>query len=139
MKRSNLSLILSLTIVFLSGCAVGAVSYRYYALATVRDRPEPPRSPEEMKRAYLAEMKARLKLNDTQVQQLSTILDETRDKYREVRERTRPEMHAIQEDQIARTNAILSAGQQAEYAKMRKERDERRKAQDAKKKRGPDH
>jgi hypothetical protein len=42
-------------------------------------------------------------------------------------------MQVIQEEQTARVNSILSAEQQAEYTILRKEREDRRKAQQAQK------
>lgn len=132
MKPFNRNLAISLTLVFLSGLALGALGYRYYAQKTAVTRENhPPRSPKEFRAAYTAEMKARLKLSDDQVKRLTTILDETEAKYKEVRERIRPEMKAIQDGQVAAINAMLTADQQAEYAKMRAEREERRKKREA--------
>lgn len=132
MKPFNRNLAISLTLVFLSGLALGALGYRYYAQKTAVTRENrPPRSPREFRAAYTSEMKSRLKLSDDQVTRLTNILDETEAKYKEVRERTRPEMKAIQDGQVAAINAMLSPEQQSEYAKMRKERDERRKKREA--------
>ncbi len=127
MRRSNLSLVLSLLVVFASGAVVGALGHRYYALNTVVAK-EGPKSPEEYRRLYMSEMHSRLKLNADQEQKLAKILDETRDKFRAQREKARPEMKAIQDEQVARINEMLSPEQQTEYDKLRKERDEKRKA-----------
>lgn len=132
MKPFNRNLAISLTLVFLSGLALGALGYRYYIQKTAVARENhPPRSPKEFRAAYTTEMQSRLKLSNDQVKRLTTILDETEAKYREVRERTRPEMKAIQDGQVAAINAMLTPDQQNEYAKMRKERDDRRKKRDA--------
>lgn len=127
MKRTNLSIALYLVLVFASGVAVGAVGYRLYNLGgvrAVRDN-RPPISPEEMRRRYVEEMRARLKLNDGQLQNLTAILDDSRTKFRALREKYRPEVHAIQEEQADRIRAILNDGQKAEYEKMRAERERR--------------
>jgi hypothetical protein len=128
MKRSSLSMLLSLMLVFASGVVVGSLGYRYYNQEE-RKKDHRPRTPEEYRQAYMAEMKARLKLSGEQSAKLGKILDETRDRFRELREKQRPDYKAIQDAQTAAINAILSAEQQAEYNKMRQERDAKRKAE----------
>ena len=128
MRRSTLSVVLSLVLVFASGTVVGALAHRYYALNTVSAK-STPKTPEEMRQAYMTEMQSRLKLSSEQTVKLGEILDETRQKFRDLREKHRPEMRAIQDGQVERINAMLSAQQQAEYAQMRKERDAKRKAE----------
>lgn len=127
MRRSNLSLVLSLLLVFASGAVVGALGHRYYSLNTVVAKGVP-KSPEEYRKEYMAEMQSRLKLDSSQEHKLAQILDDTREKFRLHREKTRPEMKAIQDEQVARINDMLSPAQQTEYARMRKERDDKRKA-----------
>lgn len=82
---------------------------------------------------YIQEMTDRLNLNSRQLEDLRVVLDQTDAKYREVREKFRPEMQAIQDEQISRINALLSAEQQQDYAKLRKEREDRRKKKDREK------
>ena len=129
MMRSNSTLALSLFLVFASGTVVGALGYRSYSLATVSAKSPQPKSPEDLRREYVAEMRRRLSLEPSQVQRLETILDETRAKFRELRERSRPEFKAIQDNQTAEISAMLTPAQQVEYEKFRKERDEKRKAE----------
>ncbi|HNY40937.1 MAG TPA: hypothetical protein PKJ41_11095 [Bryobacteraceae bacterium] len=132
MKPFNRNLALSLTLVFLSGLAVGVFSHRYFTQkAELSSKSGPPRGPKDFRKAYTDDMKTRLKLSDDQLARLNVILDQTEAKYKSFRDRTRPEMKAIQDDQVTAINAMLSQEQQDEYAKMRKERDERRKKRDA--------
>lgn len=128
MKRSAASLALSLILVFVSGVAVGALGYRSFH-PDDQKKARQLRTPEGYRKAYLAEMKSHLKLSDSQLAQLNTILDETREKYRQLREKQRPDMKAIQDGQISEINAMLSAEQQQEYAKMRRQREEKRKTE----------
>lgn len=128
MMRSNSTLALSLILVFASGTVVGALGYRSYSLNTVSAK-NPPKSPEDYRREYIGEMQRRLGLQTQQVQKLETILDETRVKFRELRERSKPEMKAIQDAQTAEINAMLTPAQQVEYEKFRKEREDKRKAE----------
>jgi hypothetical protein len=129
MKRSSLTLALSLLVVFASGIVVGVVGDRYLwgARQTVQ---KAPRTPEEYRRAYVAEMNKRLKLTPEQLEKLNAILDETREQFRLLREKQRPEMRALQEAQTEKINAILDAAQREEYARMRKEREEKRKREE---------
>lgn len=126
MRRSNLTLVLSLLVVFASGIVVGVVGDRYLAGAQRAER-KAPRTPEEYRRAYVDEMNKRLKLTPQQLGQLNRILDETREQFRQLREKQRPEVRALQDAQTEKINAILSAEQREEYARMRKEREERRR------------
>jgi hypothetical protein len=127
MKRSTLSVAIYLFLIFLSGALVGGFGYRLYMARTVVATSGPThRSPEEYRRRYLNEMQTRLNLNGDQLQQLDTILDETRARYRDLFDRYRPEMKVIESQQINEINAILDETQRAEYATMRKEREHRR-------------
>ncbi|MDQ6704389.1 MAG: hypothetical protein M3Z85_00340 [Acidobacteriota bacterium] len=125
MRRSKLTTSLYLLLVFLSGSVVGIFGYRLYTMNSVSASTSP-RTPEQYKRKYLEEMRTRLKLDTGQVNQLSSIMDETRRRFREQHDRSRPELDQIQKEQHAKVNALLNDGQRAEYKKMVAERDKRR-------------
>ena len=118
MTRSRLSVTLYLLLVFLSGVVVGVLGHSYFAKGSAAPPPRP--NPEEFRRRYMEEMRQRLKLSEEQARQIEAILDETR-------ERWRTQMQAIQQEQTSRINALLNEQQRAEYEKMRREREERRK------------
>jgi len=127
MRRPNLAVIVYLCLVFVSGIAVGAFGLGLYRTRTV-NATSGPMGPDEMKRRYVDDLKTRLKLNTGQVQNLEGILHKTDGRYRELREKYRPEVRAIHEAQVQEIRAILSGTQQGEYDKMRAEREnERRK------------
>jgi hypothetical protein len=134
MRRSNLSLALSLVLVFASGVVVGTLGYRYYSLNTVSANARPPRTPDDYRNAYIKEMNTRLHLTAEQSQKLAGVLDETRTQFRELREKHRPEFKAVQDAQTEKISAMLTPEQQAEYVRMRAERDAKRKADEAKRK-----
>jgi hypothetical protein len=71
----------------------------------------------------MEEMQSRLKLRANQVSTLNTILDETRTRFHEVRERSRPEMEAIRQQQTEKIRSMLDDAQRPEYDKMREERE----------------
>ena len=122
MKRGSLSVTLYLSVVFLSGAAVGAFGHYFYTVRSVSAK-GPRRSPEQYRQAYISEMKSRLKLSQEQEQKLIAILDETGNRHRKLRESTQPESIRIQKEHTAQVLAILSPDQQIEYEKMRKERE----------------
>lgn len=128
-RRSNLTTAVYLLLVFLSGTLVGVFAYRLYMVNTVLSSEgvfRAPRSPEEFRRRYLEEMTTRLHLSGEQVQQLREIVDETGQRIREVHERSRPEMKAIDQAQYEKIQVMLTETQRAEYEKMRAEREKRR-------------
>lgn len=124
MRRASLTTILYLAILFLSGVAVGAFGLRLYTLNSVRASGRP--TPEEFKRRYIAELRSRLNLTDDQVAKLGPILDETRRQIRELRDKHRPELKAIQDEQSQRIRALLTDSQQAEYTQFLDEREKQR-------------
>jgi hypothetical protein len=125
MRPLRLSVLLYLTLVFLSGVAVGVLGYRLYTVQSVTARNRPP-SPEDMRRQYVEDLRTRLKLRPEQLTQLTQILETTGKRFHEMRKKWAPEVHAIQEDQTTQIRAILDESQRAEYEKMRQERDKRR-------------
>jgi hypothetical protein len=124
MRRFNLSLVFYLLLVFLSGVVVGVLGDRFHATRSVKARN--PYSPEEMRQRYVEDLRSRLKLSDEQLQQLTAILGETHDRFRELRKKYGPETRAIQDAQIEKIRSMLNEKQRAEYEKMRQERDRRR-------------
>lgn len=124
MKRS--ALIVALALVFLSGLAVGAIGYRLL-VAKPAAAVERRLTPEEHRQRYVEMMKTRLKLTDEQLAQLNEILDETRRRFEEYEKKSSVEKQAIRQQHADRINAMLTEEQRIEYAKIRKEREERRK------------
>lgn len=126
MRQSGVRAFLYLALTFAAGSAVGVFGNRLYTARTVSAVGRPSRS-QEYRRAYLAEMDSRLKLAPDQKQRLTQVLDQTQSLFRQLNEKHRPEYNAIHASQVEQINAILTPEQQAEYAKLRKEREERRR------------
>lgn len=120
MKKTNLTVLFYLVLVFVSGILVGAFGQRLYSARSVNANPNP--RPDEWRQHYLEEMRRRLHVDDNQVAQVNSILDKTRERFDAVRKRMQPEMDAIHQDQIDQITALLNATQRAEYAKMLEER-----------------
>jgi hypothetical protein len=132
MKRSTLSTAFYILLVFLSGAVVGAFAHRLYMVNTVVSA-----KPDEVRHHILDEMRTRLSLSEEQVKQLNAIMDSTKARYHEVKERwdnqsrqaAKPELKAITDDQAGKIRAILSEPQRVEYEKYRAERQKRREQQ----------
>jgi DNA-binding transcriptional MerR regulator len=125
MKPSQLAVAIYAVLTFASGALVGVVGHRLYSASDVRAKSSPPRTPEDYRRRYVDEMRTRLKLSDSQLTDLNVILDSTRDRFRQLREKERPEVKIIQDEQVQRIRAMLDTTQRAEYEKMREEREKR--------------
>jgi hypothetical protein len=133
MNLSKTAVALYVLLVFASGVLVGGLGYRLYTVSPVSASGA--RNSDEYRRKYLDEMRSRLHITAEQESQLTAILDETRARYREAQDRMKPEMQQIRKEQTDKVIAILSPAQQQEYARMREERDRRRREQDPSQKR----
>jgi len=109
------------------GAATGALGHRYYA-ATVVSAKTP--TAEEWRSKYINEMRAKLKLNQHQVDELQVILDETKARFRAARESHHPEMVRIKDDQLTKVKALLSPEQARQYEAIVAERERQAKEQD---------
>ena len=139
MKRASLSTALYVSLVFLSGAVVGGFAHRLYMVNTVFSVPVSPK-PEDVRRKIVEEMRTRLSLTNDQVTQLSAIMDSTKARFHEVRTkwdkeahiRAKPELKAIQEDQVQKVKEILTEAQRPEYDKYRADREKQRQQDNSK-------
>ena len=139
MKRATLSTAIYVTLVFLSGAVVGGFAHRLYMVNTVFSVPVSPK-PEDVRRKIVEEMRTRLSLTNDQVTQLSAIMDSTKARFHEVRSkwdkeahiRAKPELKAIQEDQVQKVKEILTEAQRPEYDKYRADREKQRQQNNSK-------
>jgi hypothetical protein len=122
-KLSRLTIALYVGLIFASGAVLGVFGHSLYAVSTVKGNP----TPEALRKKRLAEMQTRLKLTDEHFGKINSIMDETRARYHEVRERYRPELDALESAQRDKVRSMLSDDQRAEYEKMLKEREQQQK------------
>lgn len=125
MKRWNLPIALYLFLVFVSGAVVGALGYRTYKPPTASSNS--PLSPEDARRQYIREIQTRASLTDDQLQQVNAILDETRTRFHEARDKHNQVVKDIGEQQRAKVRAILTADQLPKVEQLWQERDQRAK------------
>lgn len=128
MKSSTLSAVVYLVLVFLSGALVGAFAYRLYMVGSVSSS-SMAKNPEEYRKRAIEEMTARLRLSPEQIASIQRVYDDTRQRFRDLHEKQRPEYRVIENDQYQRILALLTEPQRVEYQKMREERDRRRQQQ----------
>jgi len=126
MRRNQWAAGLFAVLLFSLGAAVGALGHRYYSAANV----SPKNSADDFRHHYVAEMQSRLKLSPTQLNQLDTILDDTKAKYRAVRDSYHPAMLQIKNEQIEKVKSILTPEQIPAYEKLVAEREQRAKEQE---------
>jgi hypothetical protein len=119
----KLSVAFYLLLVFVSGVIVGGLAHRFFGLREVRA--ERSRSAEWRKK-YVEEMQSRLQLRGDQLQRLNEVLDATRNRHRQLRQKMKPEMTAIHKEHVDQVRAILTDVQLTEYEKIRKEWENRR-------------
>lgn len=125
MKLSRVTIALYVGLVFASGLVLGAFGLRLYEASTVSAKQRP--SPEDLRRRMVAEYESRLNLTPEQISKLNAILDDTRSRMEESRQKMRPAYQKIHDDQVAKIREMLSADQQVEYDKLRKEREQHQK------------
>jgi hypothetical protein len=133
MMRSKLSAALYLALVFLSGSLVGAFAYRLYSASTVSATVSRRLDPVEWRRRYMQEMRTQVGTDADQEAQINQILDETGAAFAQIRAREKQAYQSEQDVQIAKILALLRPDQRPLYAKLRAEREARRKAQQSKK------
>ena len=125
MKRWNPPIALYLLLVFLSGAVVGALGYRTYKPPSASSNARV--SPEEFRRQYLLEIKTRVNLSDEQLQKVETILEETRTRFHDARDKHNAIVKQIGEEQMAKMRAILSSEQVPKAEQFWQDRDQRNK------------
>ena len=130
MPKSRLSAAIYLSLVFLSGALFGGLSYRLYAVNSVSaitgsSRP----TPEEARRRYIDSIRAKVNLDERQIEQVNRILDQTRSQFEQIRGKMHAEGQAIQNRQVDEITAILRDDQKPLYAEFRAERERLRQQQ----------
>jgi hypothetical protein len=116
--------------VFVIGFAAGALSLNLYQHLTSSKKPDPPRGRSEY---ILEKMKEEVGLTSDQQDRIKKILDETGEKYIEIRKDIDPVMKpfeprfdAVRQESRARIRALLSEDQLPRFEEMVRKQDETR-------------
>jgi hypothetical protein len=127
MRFSRGAIAVYVGLIFACGLVLGGFGDRLYNASAVVAKPSANKNPEEFRKKIIAEYQSRLKLNEGQVAKLNMIMDETRARVEDERQKMKPAYQKIHEEQAEKVRALLSPDQQVEYDKMHKEREERNK------------
>ena len=124
MPRTRFSAAIYLVLVFASGILVGIVSHRLYVTASVNanNSVAPPRTMDDVRKRYLADMRAKVGVNDAQIASINRILDETKRKFDDLHKREKPLRDKIQQEQVESIRAVLAEDQRGAYENWREER-----------------
>jgi hypothetical protein len=115
-------------LLFSTGVGVGALAHRYLVAGNVVN------ASDVMRKRYVDEMESRLSLTRTQVNQLQSILDDTKNKYKAVRDAYRPAMLEVKGEQIRRVRSILTARQVPIYEQLLADREKQSQEQEEREK-----
>jgi len=126
MKLSRALIALYFGLVFASGAVLGAFGHRLYMVSTVTAK-EARKNPEEFRKKLMEEYQHRLNLTPEQVSKLGSIMDETRARVEETRQKMRPDFDRIHQDQTQKIREMLTPAQLDEYEKIHREREQRQK------------
>jgi Spy/CpxP family protein refolding chaperone len=130
MLRTRLSTAAYLILVFASGILVGIVSHRLYMTATASASvPPAPRSMQEFKRRYLADMREKVHATDAQIAQVDRILDATKRKFDDLHAQEKPLRDKYQQEQLNEIRALLDDQQREAFNRWHDERMNRQRAQ----------
>jgi Spy/CpxP family protein refolding chaperone len=126
MERNQWKAFLLAVLLFGFGAAVGVLGQRYYSAQTVNANT----APDSHRQAYIGEMQKRLHLTAAQTTQLETIMDDTKARYKALRESYRPETLKIKQEHVERVKSILTAEQIPTYEKIVAEHEQNSRAQE---------
>ena len=104
---------LCLALVFVAGALFGFVAHSLYSERSARAS-----NPKEYRERYITKLQKDLSLTQDQVNQATAILDQTGERFREIRERMDPEFDTIRQDQRQRIMAALTPEQQPKYQQI---------------------
>jgi len=111
---------LYLTGVFVAGGLFGFMAHGLYTQRTTRASNSASNSKDARER-YVTKLQRDLALSPEQLTQVTAILDETGERFREIRQRMSPEFDAIRQQQRKRIMDLLQPDQQVKYQQILEE------------------
>lgn len=128
--RTRLTIWAALVAVFLLGCVSGALLDRTYRARFGGGEAHGRRGGDQQQDAMFEKLRGDLNLNDQQSAQVRTILNETRDEFRKLRDEERPRYDAVRQRARERIRALLTPDQQKLFDAKIAERDNNRRARE---------
>jgi len=119
---------LYMAVVFVAGGLFGFVAHGVYKEKSARAAA--PSSPQQFRERYVAKLKQDLGLTPEQLTQVTAILDQTGQRFRDLRQRMDPEFDTIRQQQRGKIMSLLNEEQQGKYrqilAEWQKQHEKRR-------------
>ena len=134
LSRSRITIAFYLVLVFASGILVGVESHRLYATTSTARANSSPQNMSEFRRRYLDGMKTKVGVSDTQLTQINTILEDTKNKVNELAALEKPLHDRIQQEHIDQIKDLLTPQQKVAYDNWRAERERAKREAETKKK-----
>ena len=114
--------------VFVLGCVTGAALDSAYRLRAEGHRRASHR--QQGRNDFFESLKKNLDLDAPQTEQIRSIIDETREGYRQLQTEVGPRYDTLRRNGRARIRALLTPEQQEKFDRMTAERDARRQAEE---------
>ncbi|HVF42108.1 MAG TPA: hypothetical protein VM936_03805 [Pyrinomonadaceae bacterium] len=114
--------------VFLLGCVTGAALDSAYRLSAAGHRRAP--HGQQGRNDFFKALQNNLDLDARQTEQIRSIIDETREGYRQLQTEVGPRYDTLRRDGRARIRALLTPEQQQKFDRMTAERDARRQSEE---------
>jgi hypothetical protein len=131
--RSRVTIALYLFLVFASGILVGVVSHRLYATTSTASANNSPQNFSEFRRQYLNGMRMQVGATESQIVEITKILDDTKKKVNELADAEKPLHDKIQQEHIDQIKELLNPQQRIAYDNWRAARERaKREAQQKK-------
>jgi Spy/CpxP family protein refolding chaperone len=115
--------------VFVLGCVTGAALDSAYRLRASGHRRSTQHG-QQGRGDFFKSLQNNLDLDERQTEQIRSIIDETREGYRQLQTEVSPRYDALRRDGRARIRALLTPEQQQKFDQMTAERDARRQSEE---------
>ena len=120
---------LYLAIVFGAGLAFGVAASQFYDAMSAEAVNQTRLTATQYRQKLVEDLDASLQLDEEQIDEILTILDDIGERFHAVRDAMEPEFDAIRSERAARIMAVLTEEQRATYRLILEERERRRDEQ----------
>ena len=117
---------LYLAIVFAAGASLGFATSQFYSAKSAEAVNQTSLTATQYRMKLVEDLDAALQLDEEQVDEILTILDDVGERFHEVRDAMEPEFEAIRSERATRITAVLTEDQRSQYQLILEERRRRR-------------
>lgn len=127
--RSKQVAALYLGLVFATGAGFGYAASEFFSSKSAEAVTQSTLSAHQYRQRLLEDLDAALNLDEEQIDEILTILDDVGERWHEVRDAMEPEFEAIRNERATRIMTVLTEEQRKQYSLILEERDRRREEQ----------